>query len=570
MASSSYTSLLTTPLTAASTDPGILKKGTKYEEYETPSGHIYPQIRTFYYQPTHAKKLPENIPLLVFTHGLGGSAAQFAPLLTSLTQIAPCLAIDLPGCGLSDPRPQHLGAYTTTAFAELLFTAIDRYRNKAVNQKVVLIGHSMGCSINALLASSTSALAHLCSDVVMAMVAVCPRSHPLSEEELVQIQRLSYIPPLLLDLFRMVDRRGGVESHSVARVVGKHADLETRKLQLRFNQQSRSSVFRRFLMALRMQEIALAQKGEASLLGPRIWAGVRKPLLLIAAADDKLTPPSEIDQISKCLMQPQARSVVGGEGVNSGRQDSKVGDNLASIQGGPSISSTTVAGDASITLEHISPANTETSETIVEKQNSTRHSFVLKSTVFPAPSSHGLLYAVEDVRVLAGLIENFLAAHVDHRLSPGWQLQHLTTSGKWDVKNLIKWQSIEPCSAPIAGIFRAMKTMRQVDDVHCPTEFVKKYSWKSIPTGVAMVVDISFDTPVYDKNDLEAGDVEYHKFPTVSKLPPSADEVEQFVALVDQLRQSPKIRNVEPGRTPPTIGVHCHYGSVSFFSLTDL
>jgi hypothetical protein len=35
-------------------------------------------------------------------HGLGGSLAQFHHLLTSLSNVASCFGIDLPGCG---PRP---------------------------------------------------------------------------------------------------------------------------------------------------------------------------------------------------------------------------------------------------------------------------------------------------------------------------------------------------------------------------------------------------------------------------------------------------------------------------------
>lgn len=219
--------------------------------------------------------------------------------------------------------------------------------------------------------------------------------------------------------------------------------------------------------------------------------------------------------------------------------------------------------------EQLSRSNTNTAlpegesastDGVQHEEASTKHSIPLKTCIFAAPASHGLLYSTTNVRILSGYIENFLARHVDERLSPGWQLRHLSTSGKWDVKNLKKWQAVAPCSDPIAETFRAMKTMREVDDEHSPPAFVKKYSWKVIPNGVAMVVDISLDAPVYDKAGLENGDVEYHKFPTVSKQPPGADEVEQFIALIDTLRQSPKLQDAEEGVPRPTIGVHCHYG----------
>ena len=124
-----------------------------------------------------------------------------------------------------------------------------------------------------------------------------------------------------------------------------------------------------------------------------------------------------------------------------------------------------------------------------------------------------------------------------------------------------------------------MKTMREVDDTHNPTEFVKRFSSRVIPDGVAMVVDISHESPVYNPEGLEQGGVEYHKFPTVSKLPPTADEVEHFISLIDQLRRSLKLALDDRGDSAPhvtaaiatgelkppqpTIGIHCHYGKQS-------
>jgi protein-tyrosine phosphatase len=184
----------------------------------------------------------------------------------------------------------------------------------------------------------------------------------------------------------------------------------------------------------------------------------------------------------------------------------------------------------------------------------------LKTTIFPEPAAHGLMYSTSTVRILAGMIESFLSDHIDERLGAAWQLHTLTTAGKWDVKNLKKWQAVDACSEPIGGIFRAMKTMREVDDVHSPQEFVKHWSSAVIPDGVAVVMDISHETPVYRPAGLEDGGVEYMKFPTVSKEKPKAEEVEQFIALVDKLRKSSKFEPTGNGTARPTIGVHCHYG----------
>ena len=105
-------------------EPSLFTKHSEYHSFTTACGHVYPRIRVFYHPHAQATKLPKDIPLLVFMHGLGGNATQFAPLLASLVNIAPCLAIDLPGCGLSDFKPKYAGAYTTAAFAELLCAVI--------------------------------------------------------------------------------------------------------------------------------------------------------------------------------------------------------------------------------------------------------------------------------------------------------------------------------------------------------------------------------------------------------------------------------------------------------------
>ncbi|EME46903.1 hypothetical protein DOTSEDRAFT_79004 [Dothistroma septosporum NZE10] len=575
---------------AASTDPGLLVKDTRFERYQTPSGHVYPKIRTFYHDHQKKANLPADLPLLVFMHGLGGSVAQFAPLLTSLVNIAPCLAIDLPGCGRSDFLPKENEAYTTTALAELLFTAIDRFRSKDCSQKIVLVGHSMGCSISALLASKTSPLAHLCSAHVLGMIALCPRSTAVTQHELQSIQYLNWVWSPLFDLIRLHDRRGGVDSRSVLRVVGEHADSETKRLQLRFNEQSNSAVFQKVLLGIYLQEKCTAEKGEESLLGKRVWSGMKVPLFLVAAKNDALAPPENVELITEWLTaetkrqdsgagqqdytseQNDAHSTDATLAANNAAKDNVDIEEVAPDQIVPDDESQpstqtpaipTIAGDAELAARGLSSnipdrLNTTDSHTIEEAQTETKHAFALKTTVFHQ-SSHGLLYASKDVRILASLTESFLAKYVDERLAPPWQLRHLMSTDKWDVKNLAKWQKVQNCSEPIGGVFRAMKTMREIDDVHNPREFVKQYSYKVRSDGVAMVIDISHDTPVYDKEGLEENGVEYHKFPTVSKEPPTEDEVEQFIGLVDSLRTSPKIAEANHD-TKPTIGVHCHYG----------
>lgn len=477
----------------------------------------------------------------MFTHGLGGSASQYNRLLTSLINLAPCLAIDLPGCGRSEFSPTNSKAYTTQSLAELVATVVKRYRDVDDNQEVVLIGHSLGCSINALLGSSTSPLSHLLGEHVISMIAICPRGDSLTSHEIANIKRLTWLPSPLFDLLRLVDRRGGTSSRSVIRVVGEGADEETRKLQIKFNLQSESATFLR---------IVAASLGPEGMPGKPIWSGIKVPLFLVGGDSDSITPAKEVDKIAAWLTKsPQM-----------------VGKKQSGMQEFPPLPATTgvtVAAQKAIYSDTTQPypPRTNSGTVIHDEQIWTKHAFALKATKFPPPAAHGLLYTSDTVRILSGMIENFLAHHVDQRLGASWQLQHLTTSGKWDVKNLKKWQAVEACSVPIGGIFRAMKTMREVDEEHSPKEFVKHFSAKVIPDGVAVVLDISHETPVYHPKGLEEAGVTYMKFPTVSKEKPKPEEVDEFIRIIDRLRAEGKLNaqtDVDfEGESRPTIGVHC-------------
>ncbi|KAI9878892.1 MAG: hypothetical protein M1830_010196 [Pleopsidium flavum] len=532
-------------------DPGLLRKHSTYRSYTTPLAS-YPSIRTFFRAHPQGDKLPSKpspLPLLVFIHGLGGSLEQFHPLLTSLVNVSGCLGIDLPGCGLSAFAPSSWKAYSIEALVELLATVIEDHLDKARNQDIVLIAHSMGCSLSALLASSTSRTTLNLQPHVLGLVAICPRATPPSEEQVAGYRKLLSIPNTIFDLWRRWDRRGGAGSSSVARFVGVQADEGTKKLQQRFNEQSKTPVWRRMAWgALPVHgENGLGNRG---LPGREVWSGLDISVLLVAGEADTITAPEEVVKIASFL----GKSANGGVRNPAGRSDALPASAHPSIAPGL----TSLAADAS----HEKELATEKSKTEIllpvdasDKQSAspTHKRRVLQSNILPAPASHALLYDPATYRTLAGLIQTFLSEHIDERLSLGWQLQLLTTEGKWDVKNLAKWQAVRPVSEPIGGIFRAMKTLREIDDKHSPALFVRDWKGK-----IKAVVDISHESPVYDPKGLELGGIEYHKFPTVSKIPPTVDEVRDFVRLVERLRAStPSSRD---SGQHPLIGVHCHYG----------
>ncbi|KAL0931342.1 dual specificity phosphatase catalytic domain protein [Colletotrichum truncatum] len=555
------------------TDPALLKQNSEIRTYKT-DRYTYPGIRTFYKRHPQADQLPKPpIPLLVFIHGLGGSVAQFHPLLTSLVHISSCLAIDMPGCGRSEFRQTAWDAYTTEALAELLEVIINEYRQKEPERKVVLIGHSMGTALCAQLASRNAPHKTDLRKHVVGLVAICPLAGPPTEDKTALFRKLLWIPGWLFDLWRAYDRWGGPQSVSVSRFVGPEADLELRKLQDRFNNQSRTPVWRRMAWgSLPTFENGVAKGGVP---GKDVWAGVDVPVFLVAGEADKLTSPDEVGKIEEYLsgkapLSPETGSDDGHETivdaaapVNTSKNPADhIPESIDDITDEDFQRDRRLNEDAD--MSHEDPSTPQESPANIPPQP--RHpTKVVKSIIMPAPANHALLFMPSTVRILAGRISDFLAAHVTGRFSLGWQLQYLSREGKWDVKNLAKWKNVVPVSHPIGpkgkpAVFRAMKTLREADDVHCPSEFVK--NWGSI---IKDVVDISHDQPVYDPRSMEKGGVRYHKFATVSKIPPTAAEVATFTALIDKLREQQKKRAEEEGWQEvdgqnQVIGVHCHYG----------
>lgn len=515
-----------------------MQKHSTFKSYTTLFA-TYHSIRKFDRPHPQADKLPSiptPLPLLVFIHGLGGSLAQFHPLLTSLVNVAPCLGIDLPGCGRSAFSPTSWNAYTTKALVDLVGVVIRQHCAHNLDQGVILIGHSMGCSLAASVASSIQSVK------ILAVIGISPQATSPSDDQISKFEKLLLVPTPIFDIWRTWDRRGGPESASVARFVGKDADIEVKKLQERFNAQSRTGVWRRMAWG------ALPSRGstpERGLPGLDVWASLKVPLFLVGGEGDGITKTDQIVKIGKALGKVD-KSQIGESGIAK-----------PSLNGAPRDSNTTLeplnhgekGQDAASKTEVTVIGESLPSQSDAPSYTKTRR--VLKTSILPSPASHGLLYDPATYRTLAGLIHTFLHEHVDTRLSLGWQLQHLSTEGKWDVKNLAKWQAVRPVSDPIAGIFRAMKTLREIDDIHSPTIFVQ--NWKG---RLKALIDISHESPVYDPQGLDEGGIEYHKFPTVSKIPPTPEEVKEFINLVDRLRSS----STADQSKEALIGVHCHYG----------
>ncbi|KAG8161417.1 hypothetical protein KVR01_008404 [Diaporthe batatas] len=545
------------------TDPDLLRDNSEVRSFRT-SRFVYPGIRVFFHPHAKLDEMPKDpapLPLLVFVHGLGGSVAQFHPLLKSLTNNSSCLAIDLPGCGVSEFAPTSWDAYTNEALVELLDTIINEYRDKQAGQGVVLIGHSMGCSLSARLASPGSS--QLANHVV-GLVAICPPAGPPTEANVNKFRKLLWIPTQIFDLWRAWDARGGAESASVRRFVGAEADIESKQSQFRFNRQSRTPVWRRMAWgSLPFYENGVPKGGIA---GRDIWASLNVPCFLLGGGKDRVTPPEEIDKLLEALNAKATPSSL--DGANESIQPI--------VDAAAPIDTTVETPKPASRIEEIrdedflrpkkrkhdddtfeDPSTPQEPPAVGMPSQPQHPEKVVKSMVVKR-GTHAMVYTQDCSHILASIISDFLSHHVTGRLSRSWQLQYLNKESKWDVKNLAKWKGVEPVSKPIAGVFRAMKTFREVDDEHSPVIFAEK--WGGI---VKDVVDISKDTPVYDPAGLERAGVRYHKFPTVSKIPPTDHEVDEFIKLVDKLRKKQKTRAVEEGwaeNSEHAVGVHCHYG----------
>ncbi|KAG6003384.1 hypothetical protein E4U54_000694 [Claviceps lovelessii] len=551
------------------TDPPLLRNHSQLKSYKT-SRFEYTDVRVFFRPHSKAAELPKTpapLPLLVCIPGLGGSVAQFHPLLSSLVDLAPCLSIDFPGGGRSQYTNTSWDAYTPEALGELIETVIEDHRDAESGQGVVLIGHSMGTALAAQLASHAKSHKTSIAQHVVALIAICPTAGPPDEQKSALLRRLLWIPGWLFTLWRAWDGVGGPYSLSVSRFVGDTADRELRIMQYRFNRQSRTPVWRR--MAYGLLPSYVQGKPRGGLAGLDAWASIKAPIFLIAGADDHLTPPTEVQKILDVLdgvkTEPdqQPASLEDENTTNASKQ--------METSSPPNIDSSPVVrsnADVSSTLmpdtddDPCTPLEMSTTVSTTVPPQPAHPPQVVRSFIMPSPANHALLYMPRCSRVLAGLISDFLANHVTRRLSLAWQLQYLSREGKWDIKNLNKWKSVEPVSQVIgpqdAPIFRAMKTLREADDTHSPSHFVEKWG-----SAISDVIDISKDQPVYDPRGLERGGVHYHKFPTVSKIPPERHEVQSFIRLVDEVRKSRNERASAEGWTNPQsrlIGVHCHYG----------
>lgn len=433
-------------------DSSLVKKFSNREKVVLENG-VEVWVRTFFLWHHKAHKLPE-LPTVVFIHGLGGQLNQFEYLFDYFSHFSTVLSVDLPGHGQSDCVADW-DVYSQHNLLELLLKVIDSHCEEEVKD-VVLVAHSMG----SVLATKLAGKDYL-GDRCKGIIAICPPVVVDVKSKSI----LPYIPEFVFNIFRSLDRQGGLESKSIRRMVVSN-DPAVRKRQLRCNLQVKTAAWLRTAYGF-----VPASEEE--------WKAIHCPLYLLGAEKDEVTPPDK---------------------------------------------------HISTALSYFASSSGDTCPDAVE------------STVVPEVG-HSIM--IEKPQIVCGLIGDFVTRKVDQKLSLAWQLGFLASKkDKWSLKNESKWKSVQPASDQIEGSpFRAIKTLRQDDSVHNPAALEANYP------DLAHIIDISRETPPYEPLTFKR--IKYHKFPTVSKIPPTESEVDQFIQLVDDcLTQTPD----------GVIAVHCHYG----------
>ncbi|KAI7901115.1 Alpha/Beta hydrolase protein [Cokeromyces recurvatus] len=441
-------------------EPDIIANNTQYIEI---NGHKLRIVHIIH-------ELGSKVPLIVFIHGLGGQVSQWKCQIEYFSHTAHVLAIDLLGCGKSEVT-KDWESYTTASLVEdVKLLLLERYQYPST----VIIAHSYGCSIASFVASSPEIQSSL-----KGLILIAPKDHIKDTQKRNQ-KKLRWIPNWIFNCARTADRKGGLYSKSVDRFLGTElTDLEIRKSQLRWNLQSKTPVYKRYVRG-------------ASFPSRTIYEKIKIGVLLIGGGQDRVTPPTEMNIIRNHLL-----------GLDP---DENQWDNVSQLD------------NIRVPVPYVIP--------------DVGH---VPMVVYP--------------ELVNPVISDFLIKNCGlNTLSGAWQILHKTKGeNKWDLKNYAKWAGVANITETPIGpsLFRAMKVMRQTDSSHCPSALLAKYP------EIRFIIDISNDTPPYRASDFEHSRIEYIKFKTVSKIPPTREEVAKFIEIASSCWT--KIPDAQ-------IAVHCHYG----------
>lgn len=446
----------------------------------------------------------EEIPVIVFLHGLGGQISQFEPILQELRNCADMFGIDLPGFGNSK-RPSRediskglkfmrLSEYSegelfkvektlanmkdedfhTDAIVDMMFQILE---HKFHGRKLILIAHSMGTHIGIKLIDKFEA-----GKIEAFIMMAPPRMRDRPETDIVLrlewrkklALTASWYIPRLFDVLRYFDRRGALHSHSVNKYIHFEKgedDLLKRLRQLRWNLDTESNIFLKYLFGFE----CVSRSDISDMISKT------SKVMICCGEYDTVTPIRESENMFQVIKN--------------------------------------YGGD--VKFEIIPQAN---------------HSLFL-----------------DKPNLLAGSIYQFIEG-LGLNISCTWVLQvkALLSGDKWGLKNEAKWNSVKTISDEIKApngksrsFLLGMKTLRETDKIHNPIKFENDHP------EVYAIIDIGSDTPSYEPKNFKR--IKYIKYKTESKVTPDNVTIMKFNKLVGELIK-------EREDEEQFIAVHCHYG----------
>ncbi|KAG7884575.1 hypothetical protein KL938_001702 [Ogataea parapolymorpha] len=257
----------------------------------------------------------ESLPVLVFIHGLGGQLSQFEPILQEFRNCADVFGVDLPGFGNSkvstkthkfrltqytdeelarleqDTKKLVPEDYTSENIANLLNTILS---TKFPNRRFILIAHSMGTHL------ATRLISLLPESKVESLVMISPpKLAPMNLPRALKMALgvFTYLPRLF-DVYRFVDRVGGLYSPSVNKFIyPENNDWLKRATQFRWNLDTESETFLNYLNGFH-----LVTSAELVAAAKKVINSTSEPRILICCGDaDSVTPYHASDAISREL-----------------------------------------------------------------------------------------------------------------------------------------------------------------------------------------------------------------------------------------------------------------------------
>jgi pimeloyl-ACP methyl ester carboxylesterase len=235
---------------------------------------------------------PEDGPVLLLVHGLGGSLLNWAAIAPSLAETSRVLAIDLVGFGHTQPLGR---SPRIDANRDLLARFVD----EVIGHPVILVGNSMGGLLSMLLADERP---DLVAGLVLVdpAVPVGPTARP---DPLVTLMFGAYAVPAVARVV-MSRRRSLISAEAQAMAVLRLCCVDTKRvpghvvqqhLQLARERENYPDVDAELVVAGRSLVLVLARRRWLYALMDRISV----PVLLLHGAKDRLVPIAAARSVAK-------------------------------------------------------------------------------------------------------------------------------------------------------------------------------------------------------------------------------------------------------------------------------